>query len=76
VSLRRPTTGPLDATISVTQWRRRRLLAAGFSPELAARLAADCAFDLHAVLGLVDRGCPPVLAARILEPLDGDRRPC
>jgi hypothetical protein len=32
--------------------------------------------DLHALLGLVDRGCPPDLAARILAPLDREHRPC
>jgi hypothetical protein len=52
------------------------LLAAGFAPRLAAQLATDCAVDLHAVLGLVDRGCPPELAARILAPLDDRGKPC
>ena len=57
-------------------WRTTRLEEAGFTPDLAASLAGDCAYDLHAVLGLVDRGCPPDLAARILAPLDRDARPC
>jgi hypothetical protein len=57
-------------------WRRRRLRAAGFAADLADRVARDCATDLHALLGLVDRGCPPDLAARILAPLDRERRPC
>ena len=61
---------------AVVGWRRGRLLAAGFVPELAATLAADCRIDLHAVLDLVDRDCPPALAARILAPLDDDPRPC
>jgi hypothetical protein len=30
--------------------------------------------DLHALIGLVERGCPPPLAARILAPLDHERR--
>lgn len=51
-------------------WRRRRLEHAGFQAELAQRLAGDRRFDLHAVLELIDRGCPPELAARILAPLD------
>lgn len=51
-------------------WRRCRLLNAGFESRLAARLAADTATDLHALLDLVDRGCPPPLAARILAPLN------
>jgi hypothetical protein len=57
-------------------WRRRRLCAAGFAPDLADRVARECGMDLHALLGLVDRGCPPHLAVRILAPLDEDRRPC
>jgi hypothetical protein len=35
-------------------------------------LARDPRTDLHALLELVDRGCRPELAARILAPLDGD----
>jgi hypothetical protein len=53
-------------------WRVQRLLAAGFPRPLAQRLAVDERVDLHAVLELVDRGCPPELAARIMAPLDGD----
>jgi hypothetical protein len=60
----------------LVEWRRRRLRTAGFAADLADRVARDCAMDLHALLGLVDRGCPPELAARILAPLDDRRRPC
>ena len=60
----------------LVEWRRRRLRSAGFAVDLADRVARDCAMDLHALLGLVDRGCPPHLAARILAPLDEKRRPC
>jgi hypothetical protein len=59
---------------SVVAWRTERLLAAGFARNLAGRLAADGRVDLHALLELVDRGCPPELAARILAPLDEGRR--
>jgi hypothetical protein len=51
-------------------WRRRRLMAAGFDASLAARLTQDEALDLHELLVLLDRGCSPELAARILAPLD------
>jgi Glu-tRNA(Gln) amidotransferase subunit E-like FAD-binding protein len=54
------------------RWRRDRLTAAGFPPELARQLAADRRVDLHAMLELVDRGCPPELAARILAPVEAD----
>ncbi len=53
-------------------WRRRRLIAAGFDAPLAVALAEGDA-DLHELLVLVDRGCPPPLAARILAPLDAPR---
>jgi hypothetical protein len=52
------------------EWHTRCLRGAGFDRKSAARLARDTAFDLHALLELVDRGCPPALAARIAAPLD------
>lgn len=55
-------------------WRRERLVSAGFAPGLAARAARDRRYDLHALLELVDRGCPPDLAARILAPLETEER--
>jgi hypothetical protein len=53
----------------VEVWRRTILRQAGFDAILALRLAEDGAIDLHDLLRLVDRGCPPELAARILAPL-------
>jgi hypothetical protein len=67
----RPDGPPVD----VTAWRRCRLLEAGFPELLAMRLAADGAVDIHALLQLVDRGCPPGLAARILSPISRYRMP-
>jgi hypothetical protein len=55
---------------SVVSWRRRQLVEAGFSDRLARRVADDPAYDLHALIELVERGCPPALAVRILAPLD------
>lgn len=52
----------------VVEWRRCRLLEAGFPAPLATALAAARDVDVHALLQLVDRGCPPELAARILDP--------
>jgi hypothetical protein len=57
-------------------WRKRRLQHAGFEPDLAASIATDGAVDLHAVIELVERGCPPRVAVRILAPLDRRRDPC
>jgi hypothetical protein len=54
----------------VIDWRRGQLLGAGFSRKLAEKLACDGRFDLHALIELVERGCAPALAARILAPPD------
>jgi len=54
----------------VVAWRKRRLGVAGFPSRLAGRLARDCRYDLHALIELTERDCPPELAARILDPLE------
>jgi hypothetical protein len=53
----------------VTEWRCCRLVEAGFALPLAAMLARTPGVDVHAMLQLVDRGCTPELAARILAPI-------
>jgi hypothetical protein len=60
----------------IVAWRRARLRKAGFNSELAEHLSRECGVDLHALIELVERGCPPPLAARILTPLDHERRGC
>jgi hypothetical protein len=60
----------LQEWTTLMPWRRSRLRHAGCDAELAGSLAADMRYDLHAVLDLIDRGCPPHLAARILAPQD------
>ena len=52
----------------VRRWRDALLREVGFDVALADRLARDPDYDLHELLNLVDRGCPPELAARILAP--------
>lgn len=54
----------------VVRWRREQLAEAGFAVPLAAQVANDARYDLHALIELVERGCPPELAARILAPLE------
>jgi hypothetical protein len=62
-----------DATrLGLVRWRRERLVASGFPSPLAARLARDSRYDLHALTELAERGCPPELAVRILAPLDDE----
>ena len=47
-----------------------QLVRAGVEVEPAARVAADRSMDIHALLELIDLGCPPDLATRIVAPLD------
>jgi hypothetical protein len=54
----------------ILRWRREQLIDSGFPPSVAARLAEDSRYDLHALIELVERGCPAYLAARIVAPLD------
>jgi hypothetical protein len=56
----------------IARWRRERLVETGFPPPLAARLANDGRYDLHALIGLVESGCEPLLAVRILAPLEAE----
>jgi hypothetical protein len=55
---------------AVVAWRRQQLSAAGFDTPTAEALARNPGVDLHALLDLVDKACPPPLAARILAPLE------
>jgi hypothetical protein len=59
--------GPGEA---VAAWRRRLLRRAGYPAGMADALARDGRYDLHALVALAARGCPPALARRILTPLD------
>jgi hypothetical protein len=56
----------------VIAWRRAQLVRSGFPQRLAARVADDGRYDLHRLIELVESGCPPELAPRILAPLEGD----
>jgi hypothetical protein len=56
----------------VVRWRRAQLVGSGFPLPLAARLAKDAGYDLHALIELAERGCRPELAVRILSPEDGE----
>ncbi len=60
---------PTGPPVDIVEWRARRLEEAGF-PAALAEVLAHQRVDLHALLQLVDAGCPPDLAARILSPVD------
>lgn len=58
---------PLDTEDArVLDWRAACLLSAGFDTEAAFTIAADTRIDLHEAIGLVESGCPPAVAARIV----------
>lgn len=61
---------PHPETTDVVAWRARRLRRAGFPAALAERVATGGELDLHALIDLAERGCPPALAVRILTPLE------
>ena len=50
----------------VERWRTSELMRVGFPGDDAVALAARTDVDLHEAIGLVQRGCPPDLAIRIL----------
>ena len=54
----------------VNRWRREQLVHSGFPLPVAARLANDPGYDLHRLIELVEAGCAPELAVRILAPLE------
>jgi hypothetical protein len=56
----------------VVRWRFEQLVASGFADAQAASIAQDSHYDLHALIELVERGCQPELAVRILAPLAGE----
>jgi hypothetical protein len=62
--------GTSTAGADLRDWRHGQLRRAGVPPAIASALADDPRIDLHAVIQLLERGCPPRLAARIVAPLD------
>jgi hypothetical protein len=50
----------------VERWRTAELMRVGFAGDDAVVLAARTDVDLHEAIELVQRGCPPELAVRIL----------
>jgi hypothetical protein len=50
----------------IERWRHEALERAGYDPESALVLAASHDVDLHAAVGLLERGCTVDLALQIL----------
>jgi hypothetical protein len=63
-------TSNVQALDEVVRWRCEQLVESGFAPALAARVAKNPHYDLHALIELIERGCQPELAVRILAPVE------
>jgi hypothetical protein len=63
-------TTSVQALDEVVRWRCEQLVESGFASALAASVAKNPHYDLHALIELVERGCQPELAVRILAPLE------
>ena len=56
----------------MVNWRQLELEQGGFPRSLAAHVARDERYDLHQLIELVQQGCSPALAVRILSPVEGN----
>ena len=56
----------------VVVWRREQLVRSGVPFSMAAQAASNGGYDLHALIELLGRGCPPEFAIRILAPLESE----
>jgi hypothetical protein len=68
--------GASGGAAGIIGWRYERLRKAGLGAKSADVLSHEGDVDLHALLELIERGCPPELAARILAPLDSEGPAC
>jgi len=50
----------------VVRWRAERLESAGYELDAALEIAARPDVDLHQAIALLEQGCSPEVAARIL----------
>jgi hypothetical protein len=57
--------------LELVNWRQLELEQCGFPSSLAARVARDERYDLQPLIELVQQGCTPALAVRILAPSGG-----
>jgi hypothetical protein len=71
-----PTDGERGGAAGIIGWRYERLRRAGINAKPAELLSHESDLDLHALIELIERGCPPELAARILAPLDTEGPAC
>ena len=50
----------------ISRWRLAELLRAGYTWDQGVLLACQADVDLHLAIDLLERGCPPATALRIL----------
>ena len=55
-----------SAVDQLIRWRFSQLRRSGYPEPVAAEIAARFDIDLHEATGLVQAGCPPATAVRIL----------
>src|SRR5687768_15727950 len=60
------TTHPPNQLYTVEEWRYAALIEAGYTKPQAQDIAACTDIDLHQAVALLEHGCPPATAARIL----------
>jgi hypothetical protein len=56
----------LEEEVAVIEWRFDQLVRSGFDVDGAAAVAAQFEVDVHRAAELVENGCAPELALRIL----------
>jgi hypothetical protein len=56
--------------LALVNWRQLELEQFGFPRSLAGRVARDERYDIQQLVELVQQGCAPDLAVRILSPLE------
>jgi hypothetical protein len=56
----------LDQALTVEAWRTEVLTQAGYPTQVAKTIALCLDVDLHQAVALLDNGCPPATAIRIL----------
>jgi hypothetical protein len=55
---------------SIVDWRYDQLVYAGVPLGLADAVASMDRYDVHELISLLERGCEPALAVKILAPLE------
>jgi hypothetical protein len=63
-----PQTAKARGSDPIVLWRREQLVRSGLPLSMATRAAKNAGYDLHALIELLSRRCPPELAIRHSRP--------